>query len=113
MISSSWVLGWTAAALRRRREGRRLDECLGADVLRHEFGMLAKAIARALDLHDDGVVEEAVQQRGGDHRIAKDLSPLGEAAVRRQDHRALLVAGVRSSSMMIRSPVLTSNVRLG
>ena len=53
-----------------------------------------EAVAGALDLDDDGVVEQAVEQRGGDDGIAEDLAPFGEAAVGGQDHGALLVAGV-------------------
>lgn len=33
--------------------------------------MLAHAVARAFDLDNDGVVEEPVEQRGGDNRIAE------------------------------------------
>ena len=43
--------------------------------------MLAHAIAGALDLNDDGVMEQAVEERGGDDGIAEHLAPLGEAAV--------------------------------
>jgi NAD(P)-dependent dehydrogenase (short-subunit alcohol dehydrogenase family) len=40
------------------------------------------------------VVEQAVEQCRGDDGIAKDFAPFGEAAVRSEDHRAFLVAGV-------------------
>ena len=43
-------------------------------MLGHEFGVLAKPVAGAVDLHDDGVVEQAVEQRGGDDRITKHLT---------------------------------------
>jgi len=56
--------------------------------------MLAQPIAGACDLDDDGVVEQPVKQGGGDDGIAKDLSPLGKAAVGGEDHRALFVAGI-------------------
>src|SRR5512135_349818 len=56
--------------------------------------MLAEAIAGAFDLDDDGVVQQAVQQRGGDDRVAEDLAPFGKAAVGGQDHGAALVAGI-------------------
>ena len=49
-------------------------------MLGHELGVLTQAVAGALDLDDDGVVNEAVEERGGDHRVAKDLASLGEAA---------------------------------
>lgn len=39
-------------------------------------------------------VEKAVEQRGGDDRIAEDITPLGEAAVGSEDHRSSLVTGV-------------------
>ena len=42
--------------------------------------MLAEAIAGAFDLDDDGMVEEAVQQGGGDDGVAEDLAPFGEGA---------------------------------
>ena len=64
------MLGRSAAALRRKRGGR-VDEGSGAHVLRDEFGMLAEAKAGALDLHDDGVVEQAIEQRGGDDGITE------------------------------------------
>lgn len=56
--------------------------------------MLAKAIARSLDLDDDRVVEKPVEQRGGDDRISEDLAPFGKAAIGGEDHGALLVSGV-------------------
>ena len=56
--------------------------------------MLAHAVAGAFDLDDDGVVQQPVEQRGGDDGIAEDLAPFGEAAVRGEDHSAALVAGV-------------------
>jgi len=40
-------------------------------VLRHEIGVLAHAVTGALDLHDHGMMEEPVEQRGGDNRIAE------------------------------------------
>ena len=63
-------------------------------MLGHEIGMLAEPITRSFDLDDDGVVEEAIEQRGGDNGIAEDLSPFGEAAVGGEDHGAALVAGI-------------------
>ena len=56
--------------------------------------MRAQAVAGALDLDDDGVVEQPVEEGGCDDGVAEDLAPLGEAAVRGEDHRPLLVAGV-------------------
>ena len=36
--------------------------------------MLAQPIAGALDLHDHGVVQQPIQQRRGDHRVAELLA---------------------------------------
>jgi hypothetical protein len=63
-------------------------------VLRHEIGVLAHAVTGALDLHDHGMMEEPVEQRGGDNRIAEDVTPFGKAAIGGEDHRAFFVAGV-------------------
>ena len=38
-------------------------------MLRHEIGMLAEPIARSFDLDDDGVVEQTIEERGGDDGI--------------------------------------------
>ena len=40
-------------------------------MLGHELGVLAQAVARALDLHDDGVMEQPVQQGRGDDGITE------------------------------------------
>jgi hypothetical protein len=40
------------------------------------------------------VVQESVEERGGDDWVAEDLAPLGEAPVGGEYHRAPLVAGV-------------------
>ena len=50
-------------------------------MLGHEVGVLTKTIARAFDLDDDGVVQEAVEERRGDDGIAEHLTPFGKAAV--------------------------------
>jgi hypothetical protein len=59
-----------------------------------EIGTRAEAVAGALDVDDDGVMEEPVEQRGGDDGVTEDLAPLGEASVGGEDHRALFVSGV-------------------
>src|SRR5579863_3816803 len=40
------------------------------------------------------MMEQTVEQRGGDDWAAEDVAPFGEAAVRSEDHGALLVAGI-------------------
>jgi hypothetical protein len=73
---------------------RRGDGCVRARVLRDQVGVVAQPIAGTLDLDDDRVVQQPIQQRGGDHGIAEDLTPFRKAAVRGQDHGALFVSGV-------------------
>ncbi len=60
----------------------------------NEVGMLAHAIAGALDLNDDSMVEQPVEQRGSDDRITEDVAPFGEASVGSEDHGTLFVAGI-------------------
>ncbi len=49
-------------------------------------------VALALQGDDLRVVNEPVDQRGGDHLIAEDLAPGLEASIRGEDDRAALVA---------------------
>ena len=56
--------------------------------------VLAHALAGALDLDDNSMVQKAVEQRGGDDRIAKDVTPFREAAVGGEDHGTLFITGV-------------------
>ena len=60
----------------------------------NEIGVLAHPIARTFDLDDHGVVKEPVEERGGDNRIAEDVTPFGKATIGGEDHRALFVTGV-------------------
>jgi hypothetical protein len=66
------------ASFWRRRRG---DGGVRAGVLRDEIGVGAQSVAGPFDLYDDGVVEQPVEQRGGDDGIAEDLAPFREAAV--------------------------------
>ena len=56
--------------------------------------MIAHSVAGALDLYDDGVVQQSVEQRGGHYGVAEDLSPFGKAAIRGEDHGAFFIASV-------------------
>jgi hypothetical protein len=56
--------------------------------------VLAESIAGALDLDDLGVMEQAIEQGGGDDLVAEDVAPFAEAAVGGEDHGAALVTGV-------------------
>src|ERR671922_2177813 len=63
-------------------------------------GLLQKAaaalgfepIAIAADSDDVAVVEQPVEDRGRHHRIGEHHAPFADAAVRRDEHRAALVA---------------------
>ena len=94
MVIAISIFGWTAAAARRLRRDWRVDAGFRADVLRHEIGMLTQPVARSFDLDHDGVVKQPVEQRGGDHGVAKDFAPFGKATVGGEDHGAALVASV-------------------
>lgn len=61
-------------------------------MFRHEFGVLAQAVAGSFDLHDDGMVEQTIEQCRGDDRIAEHVTPFGKAAVGGEDHGPAFVA---------------------
>ena len=70
--SAKWpFLGGRPRGFWRRREGGRGNEGLGADMFRHELGVLTQAVARSLDLHHDGVMQQPVQHCGGDDGITE------------------------------------------
>jgi hypothetical protein len=52
-------------------------------MLGQQVGVLSHAIAGALDLDDHSVVKKAVEQRGGHHRIAKDITLCDDSYVGR------------------------------
>ena len=59
-----------------------------------EVGVLAQPIAGTFDLYDDRMVKQPIKQRSGDDGITKNFAPLGKSTIGRQNHCALLVAGV-------------------
>ena len=59
-----------------------------------QIGVFSQAIRCGFDLHDDRVVQQAVEQRRGHHAVTEHVAPFTEAAIGRQDDRAALVAGV-------------------
>lgn len=63
-------------------------------MLWNEISMTTQAVACSLDVHDDGVMEETIQQSGRHDGISKDFTPLCKAAVGGQDHRAFFIARV-------------------
>jgi hypothetical protein len=91
LVSCGLDFGWPPASSRRRR---RRDRGVGTRMFGDEIGMGTQAVACAFDLHDDGVVEQSVEECSGDDRITEEVAPLGETPVRGQDHGALFVACV-------------------
>ena len=63
-------------------------------MLGQKVGVLAHAVAGALDLDDDGMVQQPIEQRGGNDGIAEHVAPFGEAAIGREDHRAFFISRV-------------------
>lgn len=63
-------------------------------MLRDQIGMSTQAVACAFDLNDDRMVKQPIEQSSCDDRVAEHIAPLGNAAVRCQDHGSLLVSGV-------------------
>ena len=53
----------------------------------------AEPVAGAFEGQDVGVVDDAVDHRGGDGLVAEYGSPAGERQVGGQDQRGVLVAG--------------------
>jgi len=60
----------------------------------HQVRVLTQPVTGALDLHDDGVVQEAVEERGCHHRIPEYVAPFGKSPIGGQDHRSLFVSGI-------------------
>jgi hypothetical protein len=58
------MFGGPAASFGWRWDGRRLDQGLGSNVLGQKVGVLPEAIARTLDLDNDGVVKKPVKGFG-------------------------------------------------
>ena len=60
-------------------------------LLFHEFFPFLQAVALALDVNDSAVVENAVEDRGGNGDVGEDLVPLREGLVGGKDGGGLLV----------------------
>lgn len=87
------IFEWASAAP--GLDGRRWrNQGVGPDVLGQQIGMPTQAVTRAVDLDDDGMMQQPVEQRGCDHGAAEDVTPFRKAAVRGEDHRPLLVARI-------------------
>ena len=54
--------------------------------------MCPESIAGAFDLNDDGVMQQPIQQSGGDHGVAEHVSPFGKASIGGENHGTFFVA---------------------
>ncbi len=54
--------------------------------------LLSQSIALTFNIDRDGMVEEPVENRRGDDRIAKHVAPGAEALIASKQNRALLIA---------------------
>ena len=59
--------------------------------LAHKFLALLQAVRLALDVDDGAVMQDTVQDGGGDGDVGKNLVPLGEGLVGGKDGRRLLI----------------------
>src|SRR5215469_11761040 len=82
---------WAERSLWPRR--RRADCLLGARWHQSCFPTIFQPIAFATDVDGRRVMEQPVQDRGRNNRIAKDGTPVGIAFVGSQDDAAAFVAG--------------------
>lgn len=73
-------------------------------MLGHEVGVLAQPVAGAFDLDDQSMMQQAVEECGGEDRVSEHLAPFGKAAVGGQDHRTTLVSGVDQLEEQVATP---------
>ena len=84
--------GWSLGDRHGLPARRRFDGLDAARLEQAGLELLAEPVAVALDVNGDGVVEQAIEDRGRDHGIAEHLAPGPEALVAGEDDGAALVA---------------------
>ncbi len=70
----------------------------------------AESVAGAFEGEDVGVVDDAVDHRGGDGLVAEDAAPAGERQVAGQDERGVFVAGGDELEEQVRGVLLEGQV---
>ena len=60
-------------------------------LLAHKFLAFFQTVRLALDVNDSAVMQDTIQDGGGDGDVGKDLVPLGEGLVRGKDGRCFLI----------------------
>jgi len=74
-VARRFGVNWGLRYRRLHPVDRRLDDGLRAHVFRDQIGMMAQVIAGAFDLDDAGIVQQTVEERGGDDGGAEDIAP--------------------------------------
>ena len=59
--------------------------------LAHKFLAFFQAVGLTFDVDDSAVMQNAIQDSGGDGNVGKDLIPLGEGLVGSKDGRCFLI----------------------
>ena len=60
--------------------------------LAHKFFAFLEAVRFALDINDGAVMQDAIQDSGGNGDVSKNLVPLGEGFIGSEDGGGLLIA---------------------
>lgn len=76
----------------------------GPQVFGDEIGVLPHAIAGALYLDHDGMVEQAIEESCGNDGVTENLAPFGKASIGGKDHGALFVAGIDELEEQVSAP---------
>ena len=75
-------------------------------LLAHKFLALLEAVRLTFDVNNGAVMEDAIQDSGGDVDVGKDLVPLGEGLIGCEDGRGLLI----TSSDQLKEEICPLNV---
>ena len=71
--------------------------------LAHKFFSFFETVRLAFDVNNGAVMEDTVQDSGGDGDVGKDLVPLGEGLIGSEDSGGLLIASGNQLEEEIRS----------
>ena len=74
-------------------------------LLAHKFLAFFQTVRLALDVNDSAVMQDAVQDGGGDGDVGKDLVPLGEGLVGGKDGGRLLISPGNHLPLSVKFPL--------
>ncbi len=83
---------------------------LGSDAGQSVDAAVAESVAGALQGEDVGVVDDAVDHRGGDGLVAEHTAPAAEGQVAGEDERGVFVAAADELEEQVRSVLLEGQV---